>query len=70
MERRVYNIVCMLNITEITEININHQKFMEIGKKLNEFQVFSKLEEEIIEMWSSINRNFTKFNGEIILMYI
>lgn len=60
----------MLNITEITEININHQKFMEIGKKLNEFQVFSKLEEEIIEMWSSINRNFTKFNGEIILMYI
>lgn len=60
----------MLNITEITEININHQKFMEIGKKLNEFQVFSKLEEEIIEIWSSINRNFTKFNGEIILMYI
>ena len=70
MERRVYNIACVLNIAEITEININHRKFMEIGKKLNEFQVFSKLEEEIIEMWSSINRNFTKFNGEIILMYI
>ena len=43
---------------------------MEIGKKLNEFQVSSMLEEEIIEMWNSIDRNFTKFNGEIILMYI